>query len=91
MGIHGEGGSIVQQASGYSERVATVLPVYYPKKGEHKIEVHAVRFTVVMGNVSKEAHNLSKHAPILECILCLCVKHKCVALSGFHLGVGATR
>ena len=27
-GTHGEGGSIAQQASGYSGRVATVLPVY---------------------------------------------------------------
>ena len=35
--MHGEGGSIVQQASGYSERVATVLPVYYPKKGNIKL------------------------------------------------------
>ena len=32
-GVHGEGGSIAQQASGYSGRVATVLPVQYPKKG----------------------------------------------------------
>ena len=46
--MHGEGGSIAQQGSGYSGRVATVLPVQYPKKG--KIIICVVRFTVVMGN-----------------------------------------
>ena len=33
--MHSEGGSIAQQASVYSGRVATVLPVQYPKKGKH--------------------------------------------------------
>ena len=33
--MHGEGGSIAQQGIGYSGRVATVLPVQYPKKGKY--------------------------------------------------------
>ena len=83
---------MVKVAVLFSRPVVTVrkLQLCCLQKRYNKIEVHAVRFTVVMGNMSKEAHNLSKHAPILECVLCLCVKHKCVALSGFHLGVGAT-
>ena len=46
--MHSEGGSIAQQGSGHSGRVATVLPVQYPKKG--KIIVCVVRFSVIMGN-----------------------------------------
>ena len=36
-GQHGDGGSSAPQGSGHSERVATVLPVQYPKKGNHII------------------------------------------------------
>lgn len=56
-GQHGEGGSSAPQGSGHSERVATVLPVQYPKKGNHII--CEVRLTVVMGNELKGRASMS--------------------------------
>ena len=58
--MHSEGGSIVQQGSGYSGRVATVLPVQYPKKGKYKSIPHTgMHWCVLFACVQHKCVSLS--------------------------------